>query len=167
MSHAPAVRRARTGRPAPCVAEVFEPRVLLAVFTVTTTDDAGPGSLRQAITSANSAAGGDVIEFNIPGGGQKIIRPASPLPDVSDPVDINGRSQPGAASGDILIELDGSAAGGSTSGLFITVGATTLTDAGNGGSGIYVDGSPNNVINATPWGNSRYMALSGNGRYGV
>ena len=45
-------------------AETLEPRRLLATFTVTTTADSGPGSLRKAIESANSAAGDDVIVFD-------------------------------------------------------------------------------------------------------
>src|SRR5947208_11609084 len=40
-----------------CGAEALEPRRLLSTFTVTTTDDAGPGSLRQAILDANALAG--------------------------------------------------------------------------------------------------------------
>jgi hypothetical protein len=35
-------------------------------FAVTNTNDSGPGSLRQAITDANSIAGPDLIAFNIP-----------------------------------------------------------------------------------------------------
>ena len=36
-----------------------------ALFTVLNTDDSGVGSLRQAITDANSSAGADEIQFNI------------------------------------------------------------------------------------------------------
>ena len=45
--------------------EELEPRILLSTFTVTNTDDAGEGSLRQAILDANAQAGADVIEFHI------------------------------------------------------------------------------------------------------
>ena len=41
--------------------------VRAATFTVTSTADAGAGTLRQAITDANNAAGGDTIAFNIVG----------------------------------------------------------------------------------------------------
>lgn len=44
--------------------EPLEPRVLLATFTVTNTDDDGPGSLRNAVALANAAAGADVVEFD-------------------------------------------------------------------------------------------------------
>ena len=37
---------------------------LAATFTVTTTDDAGAGSLRQAVLDANATAGSDDILFN-------------------------------------------------------------------------------------------------------
>jgi hypothetical protein len=91
--------------------ETLEPRVLLATFTVTTTADDGPGSLRKAIVDANAdRAGADVIAFDIPGGGVHTIRPQGPLPFVNMPIGIDGATQPGYA-GTPLIELDGSAAG--------------------------------------------------------
>jgi hypothetical protein len=86
-------------------------------FTVTNTNDSGNGSLRQAIEDANASKGKDTIKFNIGGGsGVKTILPASDLPDITDPVVIDGYSQPGSrlnsrASGPIdaliLIELSG------------------------------------------------------------
>src|SRR5206468_2113799 len=48
-------------------AEGLEQRTLLSVFTVTTTADSGPGSLRQAILDANDAPGPDEVHFDIPG----------------------------------------------------------------------------------------------------
>ena len=41
------------------------PQVILAIFTVTNTNDSGPGSLRQAILDANASAGADTITFAI------------------------------------------------------------------------------------------------------
>src|SRR5688572_13866974 len=49
--------------------EQIEKRVRLADFPVTNTLDAGPGSLRTAIESANVTQGPDSISFNIGGGG--------------------------------------------------------------------------------------------------
>lgn len=86
-----------------------------ATFTVTSTNDAGAGSLRQAITSANGAAGADTIVFNIAGAGLKTITLASPLPTLTGQVLIDGFSQPGtvrnssfpAINSTLLIELNG------------------------------------------------------------
>jgi hypothetical protein len=47
---------------------------------VTTTNDSGSGSLRQAILDANSAGGADIIVFNIPRPGPFVITVASSLP---------------------------------------------------------------------------------------
>ena len=42
----------------------LESRVTPAVFTVLNTNDAGAGSLRQAILDANALAGADIINFD-------------------------------------------------------------------------------------------------------
>jgi len=54
-----------------------------AVFAVINTNDAGAGSLRQAILQANATMGTDQIVFNIPGVGPHTIMPLSPLPALS------------------------------------------------------------------------------------
>jgi hypothetical protein len=64
---------------------------------VTTTADSGPGSLRQAILNANAKPGRDTIAFNIPGAGPHSIVPASSLPEFTDPVVIDGYTQPGSS----------------------------------------------------------------------
>lgn len=61
-----------------------------ATFTVTNTNDSGPGSLRQALTDANNSAGADTINFNIAGTGQKTITILSDLPHISETVVIDG-----------------------------------------------------------------------------
>ncbi len=69
-----------------------------ATIVVSNTSDSGPGSLRQAIVTANSSAGvPDVIQFNIAGAGPHTITPASALPTITDAVVIDGYSQPGAS----------------------------------------------------------------------
>jgi hypothetical protein len=67
-------------------------RVEAASFTVSNTNDSGPGSLREAISSANAAAGADMISFNVVG----TILLSGELPAISgpDPLTIDG---PGAA----------------------------------------------------------------------
>jgi hypothetical protein len=77
-----------------------------ATFTVSNVNDSGPGSLRQAIADANASPGADVIQFNLPGGGVQTITPVSALPVVSDPVTLDGTTQPGYA-GTPLVYLNG------------------------------------------------------------
>ena len=120
-----APRRARpTRRPAVLQLELLEGRWLPSTFLVTNTDDAGPGSFRQAILDANSNAGPNKIAFDIGGGGVQTIQPRSALPAVTRPVVIDGTSQPGFA-GSPLIELDGSRAG-QAYGLTINAGDSTV-----------------------------------------
>ncbi|MDQ3117470.1 MAG: hypothetical protein M3Q86_12830, partial [Verrucomicrobiota bacterium] len=91
-----------------------------ATFTVTNTDDSGPGSFRQAIEDANAAAGADTIAFNIPGGGVHTITPASALPSITETVTIDGYTQPGTSANTLdegnnavlLIEINGTTGGG-------------------------------------------------------
>jgi hypothetical protein len=92
----------------PCL-EPLEGRWLPSTFLVTTGDDAGPGSLRQAILDANAAPGPNEIDFAVGGGGAQTIRPTSPLPALTNQVVIDGTTQPGY-SGSPLIDLDGLAA---------------------------------------------------------
>lgn len=72
-------------------------------FTVTSTADAGAGSLRAAITAANAdAASPHVINFNISGSGVQTITLATNLPAITRPTTINGYSQPLASAGTFL-----------------------------------------------------------------
>jgi hypothetical protein len=107
--------------PRPFTSERLEQRFLLAVFTVTTTADADPGSLRQAIVEANASPGADEIRFAIPGavGAVRVIRPATPLPPARpEAVVIDATTQPGYA-GAPLVEVDGSLAGAAADGLVV------------------------------------------------
>ena len=67
-------------------------------------------SLREAINRANSEPGADTIDFDIAPSGLQTITPASPLPEITDPVTIDATTQPGYVDKPI-IELDGSTAG--------------------------------------------------------
>lgn len=87
-----------------------------ANFLVTTTNDSGAGSLRQAILDAAASPGTNLISFQISGSPPFTIRPATALPSVGTPTIINGTSQPGYSFAP-LIELDGSAAGANVVGL--------------------------------------------------
>src|SRR5207253_1041260 len=59
-------------------------------LVVTNTNDAGPGSLRNAMLSANLHAGPDTILFNIPGNGVHLITLASDLPGLTGETTVDG-----------------------------------------------------------------------------
>lgn len=61
---------------------------------VTNTLDAGAGSLRQAISSANAAAGDDAIFFDLAGAGPHTIDLTTALPAISSNVSIVNNSEP-------------------------------------------------------------------------
>jgi len=68
-----------------------------ATFTVTNTNDAGAGSLRQAILDAEAAPGADTIHFNIPGPGVHTIFLTTWLPKAFNPITVDGYTQPGSS----------------------------------------------------------------------
>ncbi|HWP45948.1 MAG TPA: FG-GAP-like repeat-containing protein [Candidatus Limnocylindrales bacterium] len=116
----------------------------VTAFIVNSTLDPGNGvcdatecTLREAINTANATAGTDVILFNLPGAGPYTIQLISALPDIADPIWIDGTSQPGF-TGTPLIELNGSSAGIGANGLKITAGNSIVKGliinrfAGNG-----------------------------------
>ena len=80
---------AETGRPLRL--ESLEERSLLAVFSVTNLDNAGTGSLRQAMIEANAAGTDDEIVFAA--GVTGAINLTSALPSINDSLTIIG---PGA-----------------------------------------------------------------------
>src|SRR4029077_18301868 len=99
---------------------------------------------------ANANPGADVIVFAIPGTGVQTISPASALPEITDPVTIDGTTQPGYA-GAPLIELDGAGAGQGVAGLDISAGGTTLRGLAIGRFSLYgirLSGGGANVVEA-------------------
>ena len=72
----------RRGRPSPSAktyyprVEALEDRRLLSTFKVFNTNDAGRGSLREAILDVNADPGPNTIVFRIPGRGVHTIAPA-------------------------------------------------------------------------------------------
>ncbi|MBS1795693.1 MAG: carboxypeptidase regulatory-like domain-containing protein, partial [Acidobacteria bacterium] len=63
-------------------------------------------SLRAAIEQAEHTAGADVITFNIPGETLHGISPATPLPELNQPISIDATTQPGYNGAPVII-LDG------------------------------------------------------------
>jgi hypothetical protein len=87
---------------------MLEDRALLSTFTVSDTGDSGDHTLRQAILDANANPGADSIVFEI-GNGTQTIQPLTALPSITDPVSIDGTTQPGY-NGTPLIVLNGAVA---------------------------------------------------------
>ena len=130
--------------------EHLEELAMLTNFTVSSTGDIATDSttLRYALT--NLSAGSNTITFMIPGSGAHVIQPQSPLPNITEPVTIDGTQQTGYA-GSPLIRIDGSMAG--TSGVTgLTVYASNCTIEGVditdfSGDGLYITGGSNIIEN--------------------
>ena len=80
--------------------------------TVTNTADSGIGSLRQAITSANTNPGPNTINFQISGTKPFTITPLSQLPPLTNQVTIDATTQTGYSNAPV-VELNGFNAGSS------------------------------------------------------
>src|SRR5262245_42818132 len=111
--HRPRSRAPRRPRPA---LEALEGRALPSTFTVSNLADSGPGSLRGALTSANTTPGADVIQF---APGLKGTIPLASELSVTDALTVNG---PGAN----LLTISGN----STSRVFDIRSGATVTLAG-------------------------------------
>jgi hypothetical protein len=69
---------------------------LAVTFTVTNSNNSGPGSFQQAILDANVSVGPDTIAFNIPGAGIHVLK-ISQLPTITaNGLTVDGFTQPGA-----------------------------------------------------------------------
>ena len=117
-------------------------------LVVTNTNDAGPGSLRQAILTANANPVPNTVTFAIPSPGPYVIQPLSALPTITATTVIDGTTQPGFQSTPI-VTLDGILAGPQTDGLDLIAGSTTIRGLvidRFSGSGIHILGPGGNVI---------------------
>ena len=112
-------------------------------------------TLRAAIEAAKQRGGGE-INFNIDGAGAPTINPASPLPEVTGPIVIDGTTQDG---GQVRLDGGGTTDGGQSAALTLTGDAPRVTglvfdDADTGltvrsGTGAVIEG---NVFGADPTG---------------
>ena len=149
--------------------ERIEPRTLLSTFTVTSTGNAGVGTLRQAILDANDNSGTDTIAFAIDSGAQT-IRPTSALPTITDPVSLDAATQPSYA-GSPLIELSGNLAGQGVDGLRVAAGGSTirgLVIANFQGAALRLEGKDGNRVDGNFFGTDVTGSMAqGNGGSGI
>ncbi len=119
-------------------------------FVVNTTDDFNDEScdvehcsLREAIIAANSSEGLDTITFSIPGTFWASIQPETPLPAITDPIEINGYL------GTTYAELNGSAMQTASNGLVLDSGGNSIigiTIRDFDGHGILIPGNDGNWL---------------------
>lgn len=132
-----------------------------ATFTVSTIADSGTGSLRNAVTAANTTAGADTINFSTNLSGQTIRLTTGTL-QITDALTISG---PGAD----LLTVSGNNTNGifyignqavSISGLTLTGGTGSAIDGSTDGSAIYAEGGTVNLNSLQISGNA---TTNGNG----
>ena len=166
------------------------PAAQAATLTVTNLDDNGPGSLRQAILSANAAPGADTIVFqaglsgtitiansNSPSGAMKITDSLTINGPGANVLAISGNYTSGIFSIDAyqktiaingLTLKEGNGSGGSGGALYndyttLMISNSILSgNTGRNGGGIYSDGGAVTITNSTLSGNS---SLCGSGIY--
>jgi parallel beta helix pectate lyase-like protein len=145
-----------------------------ATLTVTTTNDSGPGSLRDAITTANATSEADVIVFDLPGSAPRLVSLVTALPVLTgsisiindrpgdQPVTVQRSSEPGTLKFRIF---DISAATTTLSGLTISNGSAN----DSGGGGIHVVSYSTLTVrrctitgNVGPWGGGGIEDYSAN-----
>src|SRR4029450_6901105 len=94
-------------------------------LTATSTNDSGPGTLRQALLDANDSPAPNLIAFNFPDSGPHTINLLSALPPLADEIFIDGWSQPGF-TGIPTIELNGAGISPAADGLVIYGSNSTI-----------------------------------------
>jgi len=138
----------------------LEGRITPAVFAVTNANDAGPGSLRQAILDANAAPGADTLIFDgTYFATQRTISLTSGDLAVADGLTITGpgaslltvRRDQAATSFRVLTFAGSTPFAATLSGMTITGGQTK---AGASGGGIFLGGGALTVLDTVVSGNS-------------
>jgi CSLREA domain-containing protein len=154
---------------------IFTPSALLSTFVVNSTADtadasAGNGvcddgtgacTLRAAIQEANALSGADVITFSL-GSGTPTISPATPLPDITGTVSIQGNT-----GGATRIEINGTAIGSGAPALKLAAGSSgsllrslVINRVGGAGAGIRIESASNTVLDS-------WIGLDATGSTGV
>ena len=150
--------------------------------TIVNTNPSGQGSMREFIENANALSNTGLAQagmnagiensiFEIPGAGPFSIQPATVLPTVTDPVVLDGTTQPGWTSAPI-IELNGASAGAGVNGITITAGGSTVQGLVVNrftGNGIYIDGAGNgdNTISGNYIGVNAAGTAAAPNNYGI
>jgi len=128
-----------------------------ATFTVTNLNNSGAGTLRQAITDANAAAGADTITFSVSG----TITLASTLPTITaagGALTMDGTGQTLTISGNNAVQVMWVGTGAS-----LTLNNLTIANGiavGQGGGGILNNGTAT-ITNSTFSGNSATGSFGG------
>ena len=120
-----------------------------STILVTNTADSGPGSFRQALVTASTNPGPNMIAFQISGKAPYTIMPATALPAITAPVVIDATTQTNYA-GAPVVQLDGASSSSVTAALRFSAGASTLRGLAINrfpGQGIEL-ASPSNTIQA-------------------
>ncbi len=148
-----------------CTQLCLQTPISAATFTVTKTSDTYPigqtGQLRWAIQRANQTAGTNQINFNIPGTGPFVIQPVHDLDAITNPVIINGYSQPGATENTL-------ATGNNAHLLIAMYGANYATGNAYQGSGnglFFYQGSDGSVVKGlviSAWINNGIVVYNAN-----
>ena len=151
------------------VTPALSPPFDVTPLVVTNTNDSGPGSLRQCLENAERNAGWlDSVSFEIPLPGMNTIVSLSPLPKITDPIELLGPSQPGY-SGEPLIRVDFSPLPLGSPGFSIegtsNVTIRGLMITGSPGAGVLANGNSSTLLEANFIGTDGFAAL-GN-EYGV
>ncbi|MBN8480641.1 MAG: hypothetical protein J0L88_03515 [Xanthomonadales bacterium] len=136
-----------------------------ATFTVTTTADSGSGSLRDAVTGANAAAGADTIAFAIPGNAPHTITLASALPAIGGTLVVDGYTQAGSAMNtrtpddgglDAVLAVEITATGASVNGFVLQRDAVLTVQ------GIAMRGLQNAILGNTGNADASHLSVYGN-----
>lgn len=137
---------------------------------VMTNADSGPGSLRDAITTANMQAGNPTIinfdiMFDIFHGGPQTLALLTPLPLVDARVVLDGATQPGYSGTPLITLTQSSSATGVTDGLNLFFGASTvqglMITGFTNGDGIAVTGDGDVVNSNVITGNKTGLVVGG------